>query len=96
MDRNGYNPSILDTEAGVCYICGRQTETARHEIYGGKNRQVSKREGFWVNLCPDCHARVHRYNDFATAALKEACEAVYEQSHSKTHFSSLHLREYRS
>ena len=95
MDRNGYNPSILDTESGVCYVCGRQTDTARHEIYGGANRNISKRMGFWVNLCPDCHRRVHRVEDFAVAALKEPCEAVFEQTHTRQEFFDLIGRYYR-
>ena len=55
MGKNGYIDSILDTEDGVCYLCGKHTETCRHEIFGGSNRKDSKRLGLWVNLCPDCH-----------------------------------------
>lgn len=60
MDRNGYNKSIMNTASGVCFICGRETETARHEIfYGEGERKLSKLFGLWVNLCPECHAEVH-------------------------------------
>ena len=59
MDRNGYNPSILATEDGVCMLCGLCTDTARHEIfYGTGERSLSKRYGLWVNLC---HAATARY-----------------------------------
>lgn len=60
MDSNGYNKSLLDTEAGECYLCPYVGDTARHEIfYGTSTRALSKRLGLWVNLCPRCHAEVH-------------------------------------
>ena len=60
MDRNGYEPSILATTSGVCYLCGAYCETARHEIWGGTGeRSLSKRYGLWVNICPACHREVH-------------------------------------
>lgn len=55
MGRNGYNNSILSTENGTCFICGKQCTTVRHEIFGASNRQLSKKYGLWVNLCPECH-----------------------------------------
>lgn len=59
-NNNGYRPSIIATEDGVCMLCGLCTSTARHEIfYGTGERALSKKYGLWVNLCPRCHARVH-------------------------------------
>jgi 5-methylcytosine-specific restriction endonuclease McrA len=61
MDRNGYNPSMLATEDGVCKLCGLCTQTVRHEVfYGTGTRALSKRYGLWVDLCPHCHAKVHQ------------------------------------
>lgn len=60
LDRSGYAPSVLNTEQGTCFICYKQTDTARHEIFfGTAYREKSKRLGAWVNLCPKCHDRVH-------------------------------------
>ena len=60
LDRNGYAPSVLNTEPGICFICLKHTDTARHEIFFGlANRTKSKNYGAWVNLCPKCHDRVH-------------------------------------
>lgn len=64
MDRNGYNPSILQDDLSYCYCCGRRCEKLdRHEIWGGANRDKSKRLGLWVMLCHDsCHLNgVHAY-----------------------------------
>lgn len=59
LDANGYNQSLFET--GVCHICGARGDLIRHEIYGGSRRQLSKRLGLWVNLCPSCHLKVHSY-----------------------------------
>lgn len=64
MDRNGYNPSILQDDLSCCYVCGRTCEKLdRHEIYGGANREKSKRLGLWVMLCHEsCHLNgVHAF-----------------------------------
>lgn len=60
MDRNGYNPSVMPTEDGKCMLCKLETQTVRHEVFPGTGpRDLCKRYGLWVNLCPRCHAKVH-------------------------------------
>ena len=72
LDRNKYAPSILKTESGTCYICQKNTETARHEIFfGTAYREKSKMLGAWVNLCPKCHERVHGKDSFYNYELKK-------------------------
>lgn len=58
LDRNGYAPSILQGDSHSCYICERTDKKLdRHEVFGGANRQKSKRLGLWVLLC---HSRCHQ------------------------------------
>ena len=60
LDSNGYVPSIVRAyETDACFICDSMGDLVRHEIYGASNRQKSKAYGLWVNLCPQCHAKVH-------------------------------------
>lgn len=48
--------SLLDTQKGKCFRCGRYTITECHHIFGGvANRRLSEQDGLWVYLCPDCH-----------------------------------------
>lgn len=48
--------SILDTQKGKCFRCGRYTITERHHIFGGvANRRLSEQDGLWVYLCTGCH-----------------------------------------
>ena len=73
-DKNGYAPSIMQTDLHKCFRCGRTTgKLDRHEIYGNANRQKSKRLGLWVILChQDCHLDgVHAQRKIAEA-LKQA------------------------
>lgn len=94
LDRNGYAPSLLDTESGACYLCGRRRDTVRHEIYFGTgNRKLAKAAGLWANLCTDCHARVHadkKYDEF----LKNVGYEVYTREHSPEEFYKLFRRYY--
>lgn len=94
-DRNGYNKSILNTVPGRDYITGYTGETCRHEIYGAANRRLSKAEGFWVNLLPEVHNKVHlnpdcNYDRF----LKEICQREYEKTHSREEFRKLIGKSY--
>lgn len=82
MNRNGYNDSIINGfEDGVCYLCGR-TGTARHEIfYGTGTRDLSKRYGLWVCLCPKCHELVHADRQGDRARMLEAvAETAFERA----------------
>jgi len=56
LDRNGYAPSILQTEER-CFLCGRtDRKLDRHEPFGGPYRAKSKADGLWVLLCHyPCH-----------------------------------------
>lgn len=59
MNTNGYNASLFDS--AECYICHRETDLVRHEIFQGTNRSNSKKWGCWVTLCPRCHMDIHEH-----------------------------------
>lgn len=60
LDRNGYAPSILQ-QAECCFRCGRTSgKLDRNEIFGGVDRDKSKRYGLWVLMCHEpCHSIFH-------------------------------------
>lgn len=73
IDRNGYSPSIMQSDLTRCYLCGRSDEKLdRHEILHsdmvGKQRAKSKRFGLWVCLC---HARCHELGKYAVHRNRE-------------------------
>lgn len=53
--------SILDTERGRCFICGKVGYTEDHHIFNQTAyRRKSEEDGLKVFLCYDCHHnRVH-------------------------------------
>jgi len=90
-----YNDSIFDTEYGECFFCGYHIHTARHEVYRGNYRQKSKRMGYWVNLCPDCHNEVHKFpNDGIDKWLKQKGQIKFEEKHSREDFIKEFGRNY--
>lgn len=91
--------SILNTEQGICFECGKEGYTEEHHIfYGHGNRKISDKNGFVVYLCPECHRGdygVHgKYGKKLNLSLKRRCQAVYEETHSRDEFRKLIGRSY--
>lgn len=88
--------SIMQNEK-QCYVTGRVGALHKHHIYGGPNRRISEREGFWVWLCPELHNMsnegVHFNKEFDNQ-LKQRCQAEYEKTHSREDFMKLIGRNY--
>ena len=48
--------SIMVTEKGRCFLCGRTCQTEKHHIYQGSGRRrLCDKYGLTVYLCHDCH-----------------------------------------
>lgn len=90
LDRNGYSRSLFDTEDGKCYACGRITDTARHEIFDGADRQTSKAVGMWICVCPRCHREIHMDQE----DMHKAGQALFEYHHSYEDFIALFGKNY--
>lgn len=87
LDRNGYAPSIVQEDTGVCFLCGRSDQKLdRHECFGGAGRRAkSKRLGLWVSLChTGCHQNsawaVHE-NPSTAAILHGEAQAAAMQTY---------------
>ena len=77
LDSNGYATSLFELYAGSCFICGRSDKPLqRHEIYHGANRDKSKAYGLWVQLCDECHDRLHHREAQLDRQLKEYAQKV--------------------
>ena len=76
-DKNGYIPSIMQTDLDHCYMCGRSNDKLdRHEVFGGCYRQKSKRYGLWVMLCHStCHQGFYGVHNNPTLAMDLKMEA---------------------
>lgn len=56
LERNRF--SILTNDLETCYICKKAKKKDLHEIYEGKNRQVSMKYGLVIPVCRKCHTNI--------------------------------------
>lgn len=79
-----------------CYFCGRPRQ-AVHEVYFGKNRQISIKNGFCVGLCNEHHNTsnnsVH-FNREMDLELKRLYQEEYERNHTRSEFMALIGKSY--
>lgn len=88
--------SILNN-LSKCFYCRRPSQHI-HEVYFGKNRQISIENGFCVGLCAWHHNlggkdSVHE-NRAMDLELKKMYQKKYEESHTREEFIKLIGRSY--
>lgn len=75
----------------TCYFCGKPKEHI-HEVYFGRNRQISIKYGFCVGLCAYHHEAsnnsVHK-NRKMDLILKRRYQKEYEKTHTRSEFIKL-------
>ena len=80
-----------------CYFTGSTGLLHKLHIYGGPNRRISEREGFWIWLTPEMHNMsndgVH-FQKRTDLYLKKVCQEIYEKTHSREEFMNLIGRNY--
>lgn len=75
LERN--RKSILTEDLTRCYLCGMPKHHL-HEVFFGRNRQLSMKYGCVVPLCTNCHNKVHL--DHSTdIKLKKECKKVFKK-----------------
>ena len=71
----------------------------RHHIFPGvANRKISEANGFFVDLCVDCHLGVDgaQYNREVGDMLKRDCQMAYEETHTREEWMALIRKNYLS
>lgn len=71
----------------VCRVCGRPCNTEIHHIFNGPYRVKSDINDFIMEVCPECHRKIH---DSASLLLhyKQDCQERYEASHTHAEWMS--------
>lgn len=75
--------SILNTEKGICFLCGKHRQTDKHHVFGAANRNRSEKDGLTVYLCRECHEEAHR-NYSVNVALKAYAEQIWIETYRKS------------
>ena len=88
--------SILQPEK-ECFITHRTWGLHKHHIFGGPNRQISEKNGFFIWLIPQLHNMsdegIHFNKEF-DLRVKRLCQAEYEKTHTRDEFMALIGRNY--
>ncbi len=65
----------------ICKVCGRVGTTEIHHIFNGPFRMKSDMNDFVMEVCPECHRKIHESTSLLQA-YKKRCQEKYETSHS--------------
>ena len=88
--------SILQDEK-KCFLCGSINNLHKHHIYGGANRKISDKNGFWIWLTGYWHnlsdEGVH-FNKNLDLHLKKICQKKFEETSSREEFVKLIGKNY--
>lgn len=84
--------SILTNNFYECYCC-RGIKEHIHEIYKGRNRKTSMREGLCIPICSKCHERTESDITFLRE-LQVKCQKKYEEAHTREEFIEIIGRNY--
>lgn len=85
--------SIMVINLDNCVICGKKRDNL-HEIYGGKNRQVSMKYGCVIPLCYGCHVRIHK-DSVLSLLWKVKCQEMFEKAYPKLDFIDIFGKSYK-
>lgn len=90
------NKSILQDKK-ECYITGRTDGLHKHHIFGGSNRQISEKHGFYIYLVPYYHNMSDKdihFDKRFDLYVKRKCQEKFEETHSREEFMKLIGRNY--
>lgn len=95
MERKRF--SILTIDMEHCYVCIKENKVKKkkhiHEIFGGRNRQISIQHGFCIAICEECHDRTEIDMEF-DRELKRECQSKFEEKHTRDEFLKLIDKSY--
>lgn len=81
-----------------CFICGNPDTERHHVFFGSKNRQISEKHGFVVDLCYIHHRGTYgvhgKYGHQLDLQLKQHCQREFEKTHTREEFIKLIGRNY--
>ena len=92
LERNRYRVFSEDTEK--CYLCGSTYKLTWHEIYSGKNRQNSMKNGLCLRLCLNCHSKEQEDSQFNDYWRKQGQLYWEENTGSREEFIKVFRRNY--
>ncbi len=84
--------SILTDDLEHCIICGKKRDNL-HEVFFGRNRQLSIKFGLVIPLCLECHREMHR-NKELQEVWHEKGQVAFERAYPKLNFVNIFRKNY--
>lgn len=84
--------SIITTDLEKCYLCKAKKEDL-HEIYEGKNRQLSMKYGLVIPICRKCHISVTN-NKTLQEKLHKVGQKVFKKYYKTENFVKIFGKNY--
>lgn len=85
---------IAGDEKGRCFICQRYTATETHHMLHGIRRKAADKHGLIVNLCHECHMRLHDKGEH-DRELQELAQIEFEKTHTRAEWMEIFGKNYR-
>lgn len=85
--------SIFTDDLEYCIICGKKRDNL-HEVFFGRNRQLSIQYGLVIPLCLECHQEMHR-NIYWQKLWHKKGQVVFERTYSELSFIEIFRRNYK-
>lgn len=90
LEKNRF--SIITNDLEHCYIC-KQAKWDLHEIFGGRNRQVSMKYGLVIPVCRKCHEMIPKSKSL-TQNLHEVGQKAFEKRCKTENFVQIFGKNY--
>ena len=84
--------SIFTEDLDHCIICGRKRDNL-HEVFFGRNRQLSIQFGLVIPLCIECHREMHKSKELQEVWHKKG-QVVFEQTYPELEFIKIFRYNY--
>lgn len=84
--------SIFTEDLEHCIICGKKRDNL-HEVFFGRNRQLSIKYGLVIPLCIECHQEMHR-NIELQEVWHEKGQVAFERAYPKLNFVNIFRKNY--
>ena len=86
--------SILTDDLDHCIICKKPRENL-HEVYFGKNRQLSMKYGCVLPLCYTCHISIHNKSAL-DLIYKIKMQNAFEKTYPEKNFIKIFGKNYKN
>lgn len=90
LEKNRF--SIITNNLGKCYICGAKKEDL-HEIFAGKNRQMSMKYGLVIPVCRKCHKMIPK-DKTLNEKLHKVGQKAFEKKYKTENFVKIFEKNY--